>query len=209
MLVDCHICKAKVDAEVIGYNDDDDFFVTRTYLLKCPSCTTSLIAESYTDEFEDKASWSKPIRVYPRPKKNLGQDIPPIVKTSIEEAERCMQAGAHLAATAMCGRALEAICRSHKTKDNYLSGGLKELRDTGVIDARLYQWGEELRDQRNDAAHATDTEINSRDANDVIIFTYAIIDYVYLLAKKFEEFQARKQKRAQDKLAKLAKAPKA
>ena len=209
MLVDCHICKAKVDAEVIGYSDDNDFLVTRTYLLKCPACTTALIAESYNDDFSNKPVWSKPIRVYPRPKKHLGQDIPPIVKASIEEAERCMQAGAHLAATAMCGRALEAIFRSHKTKDNYLGGGLKELRDTGVIDARLYQWGDELRDQRNDAAHATDTEISARDANDVMTFTYAIIDYVYLLAKKFDEFQDRKRKRAQEKLAKLAVKPKA
>jgi len=208
VLIECHVCRALVDAVVIGHNDDNDFFETRTYLLKCPSCSTSLVAESYEDQISDKPAWTKPVRVYPRPKRQLGQDIPPIVKASIEEAERCMQAGAHLAATAMCGRALEAICRSHGTKDNYLGGGLKELRDSGVIDARLYQWGEELRDQRNDAAHATDTEISARDANDVLTFTYAIIDYVYLLAKKFEEFQERKRKRVEKK-AKLAAPAKA
>lgn len=110
-----------------------------------------------------------------------------------------MLAGAHLAATAMCGRALEAVCRSHKTKDSYLSGGLKELRDSGIIDAKLYQWGEELREHRNNAAHAVDTEISARDANDVLTFTYAIIDYVCLLAKKFEEFQKRMRNKASKK----------
>src|SRR5581483_1745405 len=140
MLIECHSCRARVDGEIVGVNDDEEFVATRTYLLRCPSCKSSIIAEStedYSKENEELV-WTKPIRVYPRPKRHLS-DIPDIVKTSIEEAERCMQAGAHLAATAMCGRALEAICRSHKTKDSYLAGGLKELRDNGVIDARLYQ----------------------------------------------------------------------
>ncbi|MGX9721029.1 DUF4145 domain-containing protein [Stenotrophomonas acidaminiphila] len=113
-----------------------------------------------------------------------------------------MQSGAYLAATAMCGRSLEAICRHYKTKDSYLGGGLKELRDIGVIDARLYQWSEELRDQRNNAAHATDTEIGAQDANDVMTFTHAIVDYVFLLAQKFEQFQKRKS----DRITKKAKA---
>ena len=200
MLIDCYQCKAKVDAEIIGEHNDNDFFATRTYLIKCPSCNAALIAESYEDFSGDKGVWSRPVRVYPRPKRTLSADIPPIVKSSLEEAERCMQSGAYLAATAMCGRSLEAICRHYKTKDSYLGGGLKELRDLGVIDARLYQWGEELRDQRNNAAHATDTEINAQDANDVMTFTYAIIDYVFLLALKFEQFQKRKDDRASKKL---------
>jgi hypothetical protein len=106
-----------------------------------------------------------------------------------------MQAGVFLAATAMCGRALEAICRHYNAKGNYLGPGLKELRDKGIIDARLFKWSEELRDQRNKAAHATKDHITSQDANDVLSFTYAIIDYVFLLSQKFTRFQERKKKR--------------
>ena len=109
--------------------------------------------------------------------------------------------GAAYAATAMCGRAVEAICRHYQTRDSYLGAGLKELRDSGIIDARLYQWSEELRDQRNNAAHATDTEISFRDASDVLSFTYAIIDYVFLLTQKFDQFQARKREREKKKAA--------
>ena len=205
MLIDCHQCKAKVDAEIICEHNDNGFFATRTYLTKCPSCDSAIIAESHEDFTGEKSVWSRPLRVYPRPKRTLSTDTPPIVKNSLEEAERCIQSGAYLAATAMCGRSLEAICRHYKTKDNYLGGGLKELRDLGVIDARLYQWGEELRDQRNNAAHATDTEVNAQDANDVMTFTYAIIDYVFLLALKFEQFQKRKDDRATKKLQSASK----
>ncbi|MGZ0019679.1 DUF4145 domain-containing protein [Nitrosomonas sp. wSCUT-2] len=199
MLIDCNLCRAKVDAEVLFEHNDQDLFATKTFLLKCPSCNSALVAKSEEDYVNDKSVWSRPVRVYPRPTRALGSDIPEIVKKSIEEAEKCIQSGAYLAATAMCGRSLEAICRHYKTKDSYLGGGLKELRDLGVIDARLYQWGEELRDQRNNAAHATDTEISAQDANDVMTFTYAIIDYVFLLAQKFEQFQKRKAERAAKK----------
>ena len=196
MLVDCSTCKAKVDGVVLAQHDDKQFIGTRTYLLACPACDSALVVQSYEDFDTSPPGWSEPTRVYPVPTRKLGADIPPVVKASIDEAERCMKGGAYLASTAMCGRALEAICRHYGTKDGYLGGGLKELRDTGVIDARLYQWGEELRDQRNNAAHATNTEISAQDANDVMAFTYAIIDYVFLLALKFEKFQKRKAARA-------------
>ena len=195
MLIECHICKAKVDAEVLAEHNDLDFIETLTYLLKCPSCNSAIVAESHEDFSGGKKFYTRPFRVYPRPKRELGKDIPHIVRMSLEEAERCMQAGAYLAAAAMCGRSLEAICRHFKTRDNYLGGGLKELKDLGVVDAKLYEWGEELRDQRNNAAHATDTEIGSQDANDVMTFTYAIIDYVFLLTLKFKQFQQRKEER--------------
>jgi Domain of unknown function (DUF4145) len=208
MLIDCHVCKAKVDAELLCEHNDLEFMATKTFLLKCPSCNSAIVALSAEDFLDEKPIWTKPSRVYPRPKRELGPDVPPIVRKSLEEAERCMQSGAYLAATAMCGRSLEAICRHHKTKDGYLAGGLKELRDSGVIEARLYKWGEELRDQRNNAAHATDVEIGAQDANDVMTFTYAIVDYVFLLAQKFEQFQQRKAKRAIKETKDATAAPK-
>jgi len=196
VFIDCHVCSAKVDARVVAEHSDTGFMATKTYLLHCTSCDTALIAESEEDFVDSKTVWTKPVRVYARPKRILGDDIPPIVRNSLEEAERCMQSAAHLAATAMCGRSLEAICRHYRTKDSYLGGGLKELKDQGVIDSRLYAWGEELREQRNNAAHATDAEIGAQDARDVMTFTYAIVDYVFLLAQKFEQFQKRKADKA-------------
>lgn len=192
MLIERHKCNARVDAEVIATYDDLEFDSTRTYLLKCPSCAIALIGESEEDFRDGKKVWSELVRAYPKPRKILGEDIPAIVRKSLDEAEKCMQVGAFLAATAMCGRALEAVCRHYGTKDTYLGAGLKELKDKGFIDARLFQWSEELRDQRNDAAHATDAAISAQDADDVLSFTYAIIDYVFLLSQKFEQFQRRK-----------------
>jgi Domain of unknown function (DUF4145) len=201
MLIECYDCKARVDAEVIAYHQQVQFdiFRTRTYLLKCPACSAAIVGETEEDARDGKTFWPDLTRVFPKPRRLLGSGIPDIARRSIDEAEKCIQAGAFLAATAMCGRALEAICRYHGTSDTYLGAGLKELRDKGIIDARLLQWGEELRDQRNRAAHATDETISAQDASDVLAFTYAIIDYVFLLTMKFEQFRKRKEERKHEK----------
>jgi uncharacterized protein YlaI len=149
MLIECDECKAKVDAEVLANHEHQAFGLwdVRTYLLKCPACNTALVGQTEESVHDGKLFWPDVTRVFPNPRRLLGSEIPDIVKKSMEEAERCMQVGAFLAATAMSGRALEAICRHFSTKDTYLGAGLKELREKGIIDARLFQWSEELRDQ--------------------------------------------------------------
>ena len=199
MLIECHECKARVDAEPVGYIEYDyHFWRRRTYLLKCPACKMALIGECDDDFPENEDPWTELVRVYPKPTRPLGRSVPDSVQSSLREADKCLQIGAHVAAAAMAGRALEAVCRHYSTKDTYLGAGIKELRDKGIIDARLYEWSEELRDQRNNAAHATETNISAQDAEDIVAFTYAIVEYVFMLTKKFEEFKKRKAKAASD-----------
>ncbi|MBN8550382.1 MAG: hypothetical protein J0M12_13800, partial [Deltaproteobacteria bacterium] len=69
-----------------------------------------------------------------------------------------------------------------------------ELLDSGVIDARLFQWSQELQKQRNIAAHASEQKVSSEDAHDVMDFVIAICEYVFVLNKKFGDFMARRGK---------------
>lgn len=201
MLIECHNYKARVDAEEIGVVEEEGFpGNVRTYLLRCGECNSALVGQSDEDISRGiqpdgmRKSWGQLVRVHPKPRRLLGTAIPETVRQSLEEAERCMQVAAFLASAAMAGRALEAVCRHHSTEDTYLGAGIKELREKGIIDARLFEWSEELRDQRNKAAHASDTSFSSQDAEDILTFTYAIVDYVFLLTLKFEPFQDRKKK---------------
>lgn len=193
MLIECHECKARIDAEEIGHVEADmPFWRRRTYLLKCPACNCPLVGEC-DDVFQNEEyHWTDLVRVYPKPPRTLTLDVPEPVQNSLREADKCLQIGANIAAAAMAGRALEAVCRHYSTEDTYLGAGIKELKDKEIIDARLYEWSEELRDQRNAAAHATITEISSQDAEDIVTFTYAIVDYVFMLTTKFENFKERK-----------------
>jgi hypothetical protein len=91
----------------------------------------------------------------------------------------------------MCGRALEAIC-VEQTGKKRLYEGLKALKEKEVIDRRLYEWGESLREARNLGAHATGQETSRADARDLLEFATAICEYVYVLSAKYAKFQERK-----------------
>ena len=94
----------------------------------------------------------------------------------------------------MCGKAIEFIV-SDKTDKKNLFQGLKELKSKEIIDARLYDWSEALRKERNIGAHAIDTEIKHQDASDILDFAVAICEYVYVLTDKYNAYLERKRKR--------------
>jgi hypothetical protein len=101
----------------------------------------------------------------------------------------------------MCGRAIEAVCATYKTKSKLLAAGLKELRDKGIIDKRLFDWADALRVLRNIGAHATEEDISREDARDLLDFSMAICEYVFVLAEKYDDFVERQTKKAAKKAA--------
>ncbi len=91
----------------------------------------------------------------------------------------------------MCGRAIEAICVAHSSEQT-LHRGLQALRDSGVIDGRLFDWGDSLRQERNIGAHASGQNVSAEDAKDVLEFATAICEYVYVLSDRYESYRKRK-----------------
>lgn len=178
----------------------------------CPSCGTILAGLSVQIEFEgltsDEDVWGAYIRVYPKPPRAFSSSrIPKVVKDSFYEGDRALQADANIAACVMFGRALEALCLdvlerldpgvASKTKPLMLAQGIEKLKEKNVIDARLYDWSHKLRAFRNVAAHAGDITISREDAADLQTFAHAIVEYVYDLAERYNEFIAREAKRAE------------
>ena len=200
-LIECPDCESKVSAVVLtkreyipGPTDDYDPFIV--YFLECPVCHRTMVGDSYPVQIGfDKWEYTKLSRLWPNPSKNLDRSIPTSVRQSIEEAQKCLGAKAYSACAVMCGRSIEAVCKEHGTKGRQLDQGLKELKDNGIIDGRLFEWGEALRNRRNIGAHASDEDISREDASDVIDFTIAICEYVYVLTQKYEEFKKREKKK--------------
>ncbi len=199
MIIECSYCEARVDGRVIAqhkdsYNPEEDPGEFLVSLLECPTCKNTLVAGQISQDFEDRQSWGLADRMWPAPERLFSWHIPPIVKTSLEEANACFKARAYSACAVMCGRSLEGICRHYKTKSQYLGGGLKELRDRSLIDGRLFQWAEELQKSRNIGAHATEEKVSLQDAHDLLDFTNAICEYVFALSARFDEFMQRRKK---------------
>ena len=199
MIVECHHCEAKVDAkqlaQVMSSSADEPFPVRTTYL-QCPVCHHAILAgEEKVQVAEERYEWTPPVRLWPEPKHHLDWSIPPIVRVSLEEAKVCFRARTYSASVVMCGRALEGILVHFDTKGKSLAKGLSELRSANIIDDRLYEWGDELRRIRNLGAHATDQSISREDAKDVLDFTNAICEYVFVLTARFQRFVKRKENR--------------
>jgi hypothetical protein len=229
-IVDCPNCKAKVAAEEEGraersYFDDNEGqpYCTRLYVGKCPRCQTLLAGEANQVRFEnfdaEYDEFSDVVRVYPKPPKTFSSHrIPKVATESLLEAERSLQANAHIAACAMLGRAFEALCRdilrpeSTSIRDEkkerrpvMLAEGIRQLRDKNFIDERLYNWSQELHAFRNLAAHPDEESAISReDAEDLQAFVYAITEYVYDLTDRYNEFKERTEyKKSRPSAAKM------
>jgi hypothetical protein len=217
-IVDCPVCKAKVAAEETGkaektYFDDEaqEPVGERLQVGKCPVCGTMIAGTSYQTAFEghdsDYDTWSDVVRVYPQPLKIFSSHrIPDTVKQSLLEGDKTIQAGASMAACVMFGRALEAVCRNilidpndNSPKRMMLGEGIRQLKAKNVIDQRLFDWSQQLQAFRNIAAHPEGTPISREDAEDLQAFVHAIIEYVYDLADRYEEFKSRIERRSRRK----------
>lgn len=202
MLIPCPHCAASVDARVIGHHEsgDLDFYDApfRTSLVECPICSKALVGGSEATGVDqwDNYEWGKALRLYPAAESEVSRHIPKIVGTSLEEADLCFRARAYSACAVMCGRALEGMCRHFGTQSRYLGGGLKELLDRNIIDARLFSWSEVLQQHRNLGAHASEECLGREDARDLLDFVHAITEYVFVLSERCRLFMERKEKTA-------------
>lgn len=229
-VIDCPWCKAKVAATETGRGErtgwdehSEEPFASTVLVGSCPSCRSILVGETEQVDFEqynsDEDRWSDVVRVYPKPPKVFSSyRIPKVVKDSLREADRSLQAGANIAGCVMLGRALEALCRDilnspldtsstaetasipAKSKKKIMLGeGIRKLKEKKIIDDRLYDWSQQLQAFRNLAAHPEDISISRNDAEDLQTFVNAIVEYVYDLADRYEEFKQRVDARAKRK----------
>jgi hypothetical protein len=212
-IIDCPSCKAKVAAQekgsiTQGWTDDGRSPNGYRLLIGvCPRCNTALAGTATQTHFEgidsEDDEWSDVERVYPSPPKTFSSyRIPRIVTNSLSEADKSIQVGSHMAACVMFGRALEAVCRDVlRAKDDastdkkqrlMLGAGIKALREKNLIDDRLFDWSQQLHAFRNLSAHPDeDFAVSRHDAEDLQAFVQAIIEYIYDLSDRYEEFKER------------------
>jgi len=198
MITDCPYCESRVDCEEKGHVDVDlehTGVPTKVVLLECKVCKNALagiteIVQTAADTWE----WQSAERVWPAPETDVDWSIPEIARNSLVEAKVCFKAKAYSACAVMCGRTIEGVCMHHDPATKSLALGLKKLKQDGVIDDRIFGWGEALRENRNLGAHATTEKVSKDDARDLLDFSAAICEYVFILNEKFTRFQARRAK---------------
>jgi Domain of unknown function (DUF4145) len=197
--IHCPHCDAKVQARVLGekeYAPDEESEPRKYQFVDCAQCGTAMVGYCEWEQGEEGSQgWGNLSRRWPQVDQQLHANVPRIVRRSLEEAKRCHAAKAYTACAVMVGRAIEGMCKD-KVKAKYLSEGLKKLKAEGIIDDKLYQWGEALRNERNIGAHASVESVTWQDASDVMGFAYAMAEYVYVLDEKYKDYVQRKAKEA-------------
>jgi hypothetical protein len=192
MILECKHCEAVVNVEeLFSYDDRYQHDPPAKWTLgKCPSCRFPMLAvqEDYGTGWEESAT-----RVYPPQAKQLGRSIPAPIRQAYREAVLCFKTKAFTASAIMCRKTLEGLCVEHGVKARNLSQSLKELKERGLIEGRLLEWAEALRNFGNEAAHDVGVTIAAQDAKDIIEFTEALIEYVFTYRDQFESFQKRRK----------------
>ncbi len=197
IVIDCPDCGAMVKtvekAQII--RDGGDIGCNEGYILaECLFCHTVLLGKitDYVDEFEH--GWDiRAERLYPISSvTDLSPEIPTSARRDIQDAQKCFLHGIYSATAVLCGRALERLIQEKAGKNHTLSKGLAELKSKSIIDERLFNWAEALRKERNIGAHASDEDTTKENAQDIIDFTIAIFDYVYVLSEKYTKYVTRK-----------------
>lgn len=198
MIIECPHCESKVDGIVKGeipINDPEYPFPYKTVLVECPVCSSALLGSTELIQIgHDEWEWQNLHRLWPVQDSEVDHEIPDIARNSLIEAKLCFKARAFSACAVMCGRTIEGVCKHHKTKGKTLASGLKDLKNKNIIDSRLFEWGEALRKHRNIGAHASSVKISKEDAKDLLDFSTAICEYVFVLNEKFNRFNERNKK---------------
>lgn len=200
-IVECGFCGVKVLGKVHG---DYGFYVgdmdmpEQWRLVECTNCRRpNVVGLEYYGAHGGREEWGD-WRVYPPRGRVFGPEVPALIRDSFEEASNDMRIGSHMSTALMCRRTLEVLAVEHGATKGDLAKKLETLLQDGVIDKTLYDWADALRLAGNDAAHQADPNygITKEDAEDLLSFTEAIIDFVYIFKARFAEFKKRRPTRA-------------
>lgn len=203
----CPNCNAIVETKIVGsywveigagraidiMEASDIAYTAYVYhLSKCPRCENPFLTESeyYIIPAEVEAFQDCKL-LYPSDNKFIADKLPLSVQKSYHNAKQSYKAGLYEPAAIMCRKCLEAICSEKGIVKGNLQNKIEKLKQENIIDNKLFEWADKLRIIGNDAAHDIEVNITMEDASDSIEFIEALLSYVFILNKKFEDFQKR------------------
>jgi hypothetical protein len=181
--------------------DLDPYLQTKNvyYAASCPECHKPFLLQQGATQDPNTGEWDydEPSVLYPS-MRSLDAAVPAKIAAAFNEAAACLGANACTATAIMCRRTVEGLCHHHGAKQGNLKMRLEQLKESGVIEQRLFEWAEQLRLAGNDAAHDIDVVVEKQDARDLVEFTRALLEYVFTFKNAFEQFRSRRDARRQN-----------
>ncbi|WP_168653987.1 HEAT repeat domain-containing protein [Dolichospermum sp. UHCC 0406] len=184
-------------SEIEYYKSWEDY---KIQTLLCPNCEDFNIikfvenCDSYKVEmcYEPK---TETIYLYPLLKEFA--DMSPKAKDirdTFREARTCFQGELYTSSVVMCRKTMEMLCLYFKIEQpGNLHGKLAKMRDEEIIDNKFYEWANVLKSFGNEAVHSSE-KFSKEDTQDILDFTYALVEYCIDFNDKFENLLERRGK---------------
>lgn len=193
--VHCNQCNMAVGAKVLFTHDEDANNIYdegfRHAYLECPACKGGILV-SQMEHYDGEGDfyWSNPYTLYPKDTLLLNHNVPESVENAYSEALKCKSVNALNACIIMCRKTLEALCDDlgMSGKMEKLEKKLKSLVDKGFINTDIHNWSTLVRLKGNKGAHSLSNDITRKEIDDLMNFVKAIIEYIYVYKKKYNEF---------------------
>lgn len=161
---------------------------------KCQSCASPSLLISEWDQGEWSSGWSPRRQVWPETARSLPGAVPKPIRDTYDEAQRCLTVSSYTGAALLARRVVEGICAHLNAQGRTLHDKLQFLKDDGVLDERLHQWSSLVKDIGNEGAHDTSDLVTREDAEEVLSFVEALLDYLYVYRMRFEAFVTRRER---------------
>jgi hypothetical protein len=169
--------------------EDDESLAIEWSFVQCDKC--------HDVSLQRRVDWGggfdadSPDLTYPE-QRSLSGDVPAALRREFTEAQTCFSAKAYQATVVMVRRVLEGTCKENNVQERTLARSLQKMKDDGLIDGTLAEWVDALRVLGNEGAHYTGRQVSRDDAEDSLAFAEALLDHIYVLRKRFEEFAKRR-----------------
>ena len=174
----------------------DPFLLGYTYImLQCAECQ-EVSLQIKVDEVISDPGYEVPKFVYPA-RRQLSNAVPEPLRREFDEARSCFDNKTYTAAVVMVRRTLEGICKDNSVNEKVLAKSIEKMVADGLIDRTLAEWADGLRVLGNQGAHFTGTQVSREDANDALAFVEALLDQIYVLGRRFNEFKKRRATKAE------------
>ena len=163
--------------------------------LVCPNCGLFNVILEEFNTFDSNYESRKTRFLYPYLKEfaNKSRETRNIINT-YREARTCLDADLCTASVVMCRKTMEMLCLYFKIEQpNNLHGKLARMRDQEIIDKKFYNWANHLKSFGDEAVH-TSEQFSRKDAEDILDFTYALVEYCIDFNDKFETLLERRGK---------------
>ena len=196
----CPHCRKAVHLEVIERwavtpDGDEDFPPCENAVARCSTCLAPFVLYHEWDPDPAEPSWTQS---YPSPGRTFQRDVPKTVRDAFDEGQKARQNGLWTAAAIMARRTVEAVCYEHNYRARTLVDNLRKMRDDAVIDKRLYEWSSLVKDLGNEGAHDLQRSISREDATEALGFAEALVDYLYVIRKRYDRIVRRRRERDED-----------